>query len=194
MIIRTATFVKSSPDWTLCPAATLPEFAFIGRSNVGKSSLINMLASRKIALVSATPGKTGMINHFRINDSWHLVDLPGYGYVKSAKKRRIDFARMIDGYIINRQQLLILFVLLDCRLAPQAIDIEFINKLGEHQAPFSLIFTKIDKLSKTALLRNVENYKARLAEDWEEIPEIFLSSAETGAGRDEILACIGNYV
>ncbi|MDR1130236.1 MAG: ribosome biogenesis GTP-binding protein YihA/YsxC [Prevotellaceae bacterium] len=188
MIVKKAEFIKSSPDYTLCPQSNLPEYAFIGRSNVGKSSLINMLTNRrKLAQVSSTPGKTVLINHFLINDEWHLVDLPGYGYAKTYKSKRDELRLMIEDYILKRKQLTLLFVLVDGRHEPQNIDIDFINGLGENQAPFALIFTKADKLSKSALNRNIDKLKSKLSEMWEEIPPIFAESAETGAGKEEIL-------
>lgn len=191
MIIRTAEFVKSSADLKQCPSEKLPEYAFIGRSNVGKSSLINMLTGRnKLAQISSTPGKTRLINHFLINGEWHLVDLPGYGYAKISKTSREAFKDMTMEYINEREQLMLLFVLIDSRLEPQKIDLQFIDKLGELQTPFALVFTKTDKLSKTKLGTNVENYKAALSESWEELPSMFLESATTGAGGKEIL----NYI
>ncbi|MDR3245106.1 MAG: ribosome biogenesis GTP-binding protein YihA/YsxC [Prevotellaceae bacterium] len=186
MVIKKAEFIKSSPDYTKCPQSSLPEYAFIGRSNVGKSSLINMLTNRhKLAQVSSTPGKTMMVNHFLINDKWYLVDLPGYGYAKKSKKH--ELRPLIENYIRKREQLTLLFVLIDSRHEPQNIDIEFINSLGEAQIPFALIFTKSDKLSKTALNRNLEIFKAKLSEMWEELPPVFIESAETGLGKQEIL-------
>ncbi|MDR1887305.1 MAG: ribosome biogenesis GTP-binding protein YihA/YsxC [Prevotellaceae bacterium] len=188
MVIKKAEFIKSSPDYTQCPQVVLPEYAFIGRSNVGKSSLINMLTNRnKLAQVSSTPGKTVMINHFLINDEWYLVDLPGYGYVKANKDKRIEFQSIIEDYILKREQMTLLFVLIDGRREPQKIDIDFINNLGENQTPFALIFTKADKLSKSALNRNMESFKNKLSEMWEEFPPIFVESAETRLGQREIL-------
>jgi GTP-binding protein len=191
MIVKKAEFIKSSPDYTKCPQNGLPEYAFIGRSNVGKSSLINMLTNRnKLAQVSSTPGKTVMINHFLINDEWFLVDLPGYGYAKRHKSKREELKYMVDNYVLKREQLTLLFVLVDGRLEPQNIDIEFINYLGENQVPFALIFTKADKLSRTALNYNLESFKQKLLETWDELPQIFTESAETGLGKQEILDCI----
>ncbi|MDR2383425.1 MAG: ribosome biogenesis GTP-binding protein YihA/YsxC [Prevotellaceae bacterium] len=188
MVVKKAEFIKSSPDYTLCPQSVLPEYAFIGRSNVGKSSLINMLTNRhKLAQVSSTPGKTVMINHFLINDEWYLVDLPGYGYAKTYKTKRDNLKSMINSYILKREQLTLLFVLIDGRHEPQNIDVDFINNLGENQIPFALIFTKTDKLSKSALDHNIESFKNKLSEMWEEFPPIFLESAETGLGKEEIL-------
>lgn len=191
MNIKSATFVKSSPKVNDCPKSNLPEYAFIGRSNVGKSSLINMLTGKKgLALTGATPGKTLLINHFLINDAWHLVDLPGYGFAQRGKKQRDELRAMIEGYILNREALTNLFILVDSRLEPQKIDIEFINWAGENGIPFSIVFTKADKLTKTALATNIEVYKNRLKEDWETLPPIFISSSVTSDGRDEIL----NYI
>ncbi|MDR2564017.1 MAG: ribosome biogenesis GTP-binding protein YihA/YsxC [Prevotellaceae bacterium] len=191
MIIRTAEFVKSSAALKQCPESRLPEYAFIGRSNVGKSSLINMVVGRnKLAQVSSTPGKTRLINHFIINGEWHIVDLPGYGYAKISKSSREEFKHMIMDYISKREQLMLIFVLIDSRLEPQKIDLQFIEQLGELQAPFALVFTKTDKLSKTKLEANITHYKEVLSESWEELPAIFLESSVTGAGRQEIL----NYI
>jgi GTP-binding protein len=193
MIVKKAEFIKSSPDYTQCPQTGLSEYAFIGRSNVGKSSLINMLTNRhKLAQVSSTPGKTVMINHFLINDEWYLVDLPGYGYAKMPKNKRNEMKCMIDNYILKREQLSLLFVLIDGRHEPQKIDVEFINNLGENQIPFALIFTKADKLSKNALNRNIESFKNELSKMWEEFPPIFVESSETGFGKQEILDYIEN--
>lgn len=164
------------------------EYAFIGRSNVGKSSLINMLTGHKsLAMTSSQPGKTMLINHFIVNDSWYIVDLPGYGYAKRDKASRERFKKMIEGYILGRQQMTTLFVLIDSRLEPQKIDLEFIQWLGENAIPFSIVFTKTDKLSKTAAKRNIEAYCSRLLEQWEELPPVFVTSSETGAGRENLL-------
>jgi GTP-binding protein len=191
LIVKKAEFVKSSPDYTLCPPTGLPEYAFIGRSNVGKSSLINMLTNRhKLAQVSSTPGKTVMINHFLINDEWYLVDLPGYGYAKTYKNKRNELKCMVSNYILKREQLTMLFVLVDGRHEPQKIDIDFINSLGESQTPFAIIITKADKLSKHTLNINIERFKNKLSEMWEELPAIFVESAETGLGKQDILDCI----
>jgi GTP-binding protein len=191
LIVKKAEFVKSSPDYTLCPQTGLPEYAFIGRSNVGKSSLINMLTNRhRLAQVSSTPGKTVMINHFLINDGWYLVDLPGYGYAKTHKDKRNELKSMINNYILKREQLTLLFVLIDGRHEPQKIDIDFINGLGESQTPFALIFTKADKLPKNTLNKNIERFKNKLSEIWEEFPPVFVESAETGLGKQEILSYI----
>lgn len=193
MIIKSAVFIKSSPKVGDCPKSNLPEYAFIGRSNVGKSSLINMLVNKKgLALTGSTPGKTLLINHFLINDAWYLVDLPGYGFAQRGKKQREELRAMIEGYILGREALTNLFVLIDSRLEPQKIDIEFINWAGENGIPFSIVFTKADKLTKTALNTNIENYKERLKEDWETLPPIFITSSEKSIGRDELLNYINN--
>ena len=191
MIIKSATFVKSSPTVAQCPNTGTPEYAFIGRSNVGKSSLINTLTGIKgLALTGSTPGKTLLINHFLVNGEWHIVDLPGYGFAQRGKKQREELRRMIEGYILGREQLTNLFLLIDSRLEPQQIDLEFIEWLGENGVPFSIVFTKADKLTKTALGTNIENYKTRLKEDWEQLPPIFITSSQTRDGREEIL----NYI
>ena len=188
MTIKDAVFVKSSADVVGCPQSTLPEYAFIGRSNVGKSSLINMLCSRSdLAKVSATPGKTQLINHFCIDNSWHLVDLPGYGYAKLPKPEKAKLQKIIDGYVIKRQQLTNLFVLVDSRLEPQKIDLEFMEFLGTNGVPFSIIFTKADKLSDRQRDTNIGNYKQALLQSWEELPPIFVSSSLRKVGREEIL-------
>ena len=191
MIIKDAQFVVSNTDYRKCPQDGKPEYAFIGRSNVGKSSLINMLTNRKgLAMTSSKPGKTQLINHFIINDEWYLVDLPGYGYAQRGKEGREQIRKIIDSYIINRAELICLFLLLDSRHEPQQIDIEFMNWLGEEGVPFVIVFTKIDKLSKGALKKNMEAYTDSLKETWEEIPPIFYSSAEHRLGVDEILGYI----
>lgn len=191
MIIKSATFVKSSPAVAQCPNTNTPEYAFIGRSNVGKSSLINTLTGIKgLALTGSTPGKTLLINHFLVNGEWHIVDLPGYGFAQRGKKQREELRRMIEGYILDREQLTNLFLLIDSRLEPQQIDLEFIEWLGENGVPFSIVFTKADKLTKTALNTNIESYKTRLKEDWEQLPTIFITSSQTRDGREEIL----NYI
>lgn len=191
MLIKSATFVKSAPDTASCPAGHLPEYAFIGRSNVGKSSLINTLTNSKgLAMTSARPGKTTLINFFLVNEAWHLVDLPGYGYARLGLKQRDELRARIRGYIGQRGQLTNLFTLIDSRLEPQKIDLEFIEWLGENGIPFSLVFTKADKLSKGALHTRVEAYKATLLEQWENLPPIFVTSSQTGQGRDEILQYI----
>ena len=191
MVIKSAEFVISNSRVEKCPTTGLPEYAFIGRSNVGKSSLINMLTSRKgLAMTSQKPGKTQLINHFIINDAWYLVDLPGYGYARLGKDSRDSLRRMIEDYVLERKELVLLFVLLDCRHDPQKIDLEFIQWLGEEGVPFALVFTKADKLSKGRLAANVEAYKAKLHEEWEELPPIFVTSSEERMGRDELLGYI----
>lgn len=191
MVIKSAEFVISNSRVEKCPTTGLPEYAFIGRSNVGKSSLINMLTARKgLAMTSQKPGKTQLINHFIINDAWYLVDLPGYGYARLGKDSRDSLRRMIEDYVLERKELVLLFVLLDCRHEPQKIDLEFIQWLGEEGVPFALVFTKADKLSKGRLAANIEAYKAKLHEEWEELPPIFVTSSEERMGRDELLGYI----
>lgn len=191
MVIKSAEFVISNSRVEKCPTTGLPEYAFIGRSNVGKSSLINMLTARKgLAMTSQKPGKTQLINHFIINDAWYLVDLPGYGYARLGKDSRDSLRRMIEDYVLERKELVLLFVLLDCRHEPQKIDLEFIQWLGEEGVPFALVFTKADKLSNGRLAANVEAYKAKLREEWEELPPIFVTSSEERMGRDELLGYI----
>lgn len=188
MLINTARFVISNGDVAKCPDDARHEYAFIGRSNVGKSSLINMLTGRKsLAMTSSTPGKTMTINHFLVNDSWYIVDLPGYGYAQRSKASREKLKAMIEGYIISRPQMTNLFVLIDSRIKPQKIDLEFMAWLGENGVPFSIVFTKTDKLSREARRKSVEAYTARLLEEWEELPPIFVTSSATGAGRDNLL-------
>lgn len=188
MIIKDAQFVISNTDYRKCPQDDKPEYAFIGRSNVGKSSLINMLTNRKkLALTSSTPGKTQLINHFLINDQWYLVDLPGYGYAKRGKEGRDMITNIIESYILNRDQMTNLFLLIDSRLDPQKIDIEFMAWLGENGVPFSIVFTKKDKLSKSAFATKTNNYMDKLREDWEELPPIFFTSSEKFEGREDIL-------
>ena len=191
MIIRSATFIKSSAELTQCPEHNLPEYAFIGRSNVGKSSLINMLTGiNTLAKVSSTPGKTQLINHFEINKSWYLVDLPGYGYAKTGKKQRAVFAEMNTKYITSRENLTCLFVLIDSRHKPQQIDTTFLSWLGAQGIPFAIIFTKSDKLKPIIFKTNIEAYKNHLYETWEELPPIFTSSATKRSGKEEILGYI----
>ncbi len=186
-----ASFVISSPDVASCPRSTLPEYAFIGRSNVGKSSLINMLTRNpKLAKTSQKPGKTLLINHFLIDDKWHLVDLPGYGYAQAGLKQREKLKLMIERYCLLRQELCSLFVLVDCRHEPQQIDLEFMEWLGENEVPFAIVFTKGDKLGKVRLRENVEAYKQKMLETWVELPPVFVTSAETGMGGDELLRYI----
>lgn len=188
MKIKSAEFVISNTDLAKCPQDGKPEYAFVGRSNVGKSSLINMLTDRKgLALTSSTPGKTQLINHFIINNEWYLVDLPGYGYAQRGKKGKEKIREIIDLYLDEREDLTCLFVLLDCRHEPQTIDLEFINKLGESGIPFALIFTKTDKISHGKLKTNIEIYKNKLLETWEELPPLFCTSSSHKKGRDEVL-------
>lgn len=190
-MINKAVFKCSSERISQVPKDSLPDIAFIGRSNVGKSSLINMLTKHKgLAKVSATPGKTRLINHFTINDSWYLVDLPGYGYARTGKSTRNTFAKIITDYVFKCEKMHFLFVLVDSRLEPQKIDLEFIEQLGMNGVPFGIIFTKADKLSKTQLERSVSAYRKRLSEQWEELPPMFTSSSEKGTGRDEIVGYI----
>jgi GTP-binding protein len=191
MEIKSAEFVMSNTDVKKCPTDGLVEYAFIGRSNVGKSSLINMLTNRKkLAMTSSTPGKTQLINHFIINDQWYLVDLPGYGYAKMGKQGKENLKNIIESYILYRESLTCLFLLIDSRLEPQKIDIEFIEWLGENGIPFSIVFTKADKLPTGQLKTNLTLYKTKLLEQWEELPPIFVTSAEKREGRDELL----NYI
>lgn len=188
MEIKKAEFVISSPTVQQCPKDTKPEYAFIGRSNVGKSSLINMLCNHKgMAKTSATPGKTLLINHFIVNNEWYIVDLPGYGYAKQSKKVRAKLEQMISSYILQREQLINVFVLIDIRHDPQTIDIEFINWLGQSSIPFSIVFTKADKLGTQRCAANAANYMKKLEETWEELPPYFITSAEKKIGRDEVL-------
>ena len=188
MDIKTAEFTISAPNVSMCPKDTKPEYAFIGRSNVGKSSLINMLCNnKKLAKTSSTPGKTLLINHFLINRDWYLVDLPGYGFAKRSKKEVQRLDQMIRGYILGREQLVNVFVLIDVRLEPQAIDLEFIEWLGVSSIPFSIVFTKADKLTAAKVRANVDAYVKRMLETWEEMPPYFVTSAEKRAGRDEVL-------
>ncbi|MCR5014148.1 MAG: ribosome biogenesis GTP-binding protein YihA/YsxC [Bacteroidales bacterium] len=188
MIIKDARFLSSNTRIDKLPKDNLPEYAFIGRSNVGKSSLINTLVQRKgLAKTSSTPGKTIAINHFVVNDQWYLVDLPGYGYAKRSKKSREEWRVMLANYIARRRNLLYTFVLIDSRIEPQNSDIGFMEWLGENQIPFCIVFTKADKLSAAELNSNVEAYKKRLLEDWEELPPLFVTSSETHQGREEVL-------
>ena len=188
MIIKKAEFTISSAKLSQCPKDTKAEFAFIGRSNVGKSSLINMLANRKgLAKTSATPGKTLLINHFNINDEWYIVDLPGYGFAKRSKKVQEDIEKMISSYILHREQCVNVFLLIDIRHEPQKIDREFMDWLGTNGVPFSIVFTKADKLTQGKARQNVESYKNALLETWEELPPYFITSSEKGQGREEIL-------
>ncbi|MEG0808309.1 MAG: ribosome biogenesis GTP-binding protein YihA/YsxC [Alistipes sp.] len=192
MQINKAEFKCSSERISQVPKDELPDFAFIGRSNVGKSSLINMLTNRGgLAKVSSTPGKTRLINHFLINNTWYLVDLPGYGYARTSKAKLSEFSKLITNYVTKCEKLHFLFVLIDIRIEPQKIDLRFIEMLGEEGIPFGIIFTKTDKLSKTQVERSVTQFKKALEEQWDEMPPMFLSSGETGAGRDEIINFIG---
>lgn len=188
MIVNSARFALSSPTYKKCPTDTRHEYAFIGRSNVGKSSLINMLTGQaKLAKTSSTPGKTLLINHFLVNDSWYIVDLPGYGFAQRGKVQREELERMIKGYILNREQMTNLFVLIDSRHKPMKIDLEFFEWLGENGIPFSIVFTKLDKLGNDVGRRNVKAYCDILLETWEELPPIFLTSSEDRRGREELL-------
>lgn len=188
MEITSAEFVISNTDVNKCPGGTFPEYAFIGRSNVGKSSLINMLTGRKgLAMTSATPGKTMLINHFLINKSWYIVDLPGYGYARRGQKGKSQIQRIIEDYILEREQMTNLFLLIDSRLEPQVIDIEFMGWLGEHGIPFSIVFTKGDKLKGGRLNTNIQQYLKKLKEQWEELPPYFVTSSENRMGKKELL-------
>jgi len=197
MKLKSFTFLKSSEKVSQCPSGKLPEYAFIGRSNVGKSSLINCLANHKnLAKVSSKPGKTQLISHFEVisetdvEKMWHLVDLPGYGYAVVSKKKRVKWAGFIEEYLLQREQLTNVFVLVDSRLEPQKIDLEFIQWLGEKGLPFSIVFTKIDKNKTQKLKTNIENYRKRLQEDWDELPVMFYTSATEGEGKDDLLGYI----
>jgi GTP-binding protein len=195
MNITSAEFVCSNSEYKKCPETRLPEFAFIGRSNVGKSSLINSLTGKKgLAKTSATPGKTQLINHFIINNAWYLVDLPGYGYAKVSQTERLRWEKMINNYLLNRENLFCTFVLIDSRLEPQQIDIEFINYLGESGIPFAIIFTKTDKLTKNELSKSLAQYKKKLLDWWEELPATFVTSAEKGIGKEDVLEYIGGII
>lgn len=191
MQIKSAEFVMSNSDVAKCPKDRLPEYAFIGRSNVGKSSLINMLMLRKsLAKTSGRPGKTQLINHFLINKNWYLVDLPGYGYARVSKSSKKTFQKFITNYFEFREQMILAFVLVDCRHEPQPIDLEFMQWMGENGIPFNIVFTKADKLKPKALERNIEIYTKEMLETWEEIPKYFITSASNSAGRDDVL----NYI
>jgi len=191
MIIREANYVISNPNVENCPPPDLPEYAFIGRSNVGKSSLINMLTDRKqLAKTSANPGKTQLINHFLINKEWYLVDLPGYGYAKVSWTERVKWQKMIRDYMMKRPNLMYVFVLVDVRHDPQKSDLEFINWLGANRVPFAIAFTKCDKVSKQQIVQSVERYKRTLRETWEELPMLFITSSEQRSGREDLLEFI----
>ena len=195
MKINSAEFVVSNSDYKSCPNSKICEFAFIGRSNVGKSSLINMLLqSKDLAKTSSKPGKTLLINHFLVNRNWYVVDLPGYGYARASKEQRRKLKAIIDNYILFRTQLTNLFVLIDSRLEPQRIDLDFIDWLGQSSIPFSIIFTKSDKLSNKQLSENITAYKNKLLETWESLPPIFITSSEKGVGRDEVLDYIESII
>ena len=195
MQIKSAEFVVSNTDASRCPKSGFPEFAFIGRSNVGKSSLINMLTGRKaLAMTSSTPGKTTLINHFLVNGDWYLVDLPGYGYARRSKKDVDKLTEIISDYVLNRHEMTNLFVLVDSRLSPQKIDLEFIEWLGENGVPFSIVYTKSDKVSPTALGRNIQALKDALSEQWEELPPLFVTSSDKKRGRDEVLDYIEEVI
>lgn len=192
MKITSAEFVMSNSNVTKAPKDRIPEYAFIGRSNVGKSSLINMLMERKdLAKISGKPGKTQLINHFKINDSWFLVDLPGYGYAKVSKKKRVIFQYFIENYFKEREQLVCTFVLIDSRHDPQKIDLDFMQFLGENQIPFCIVFTKADKLGSSKLNKQITSYKKKLLNHWESLPTSFVTSSSTGFGREDFLNFIG---
>ncbi len=191
MIITDARFIVSNTDYTQCPKPDIPEYAFIGRSNVGKSSLINMLTGRKnLAKTSNTPGKTRLINHFIINNNWYLVDLPGYGFAKISKSIQFKWEKMLEDYLLHRTNLITTFILIDSRLEPQKSDIDFISWFGEKSLPFALLFTKADKLSKSRLFNGLEKYKRTLMEQWDEPPLSIITSAKTGEGKDQVLQLI----
>ncbi len=195
MLIESATFTKSSPDFRQCPEPALPEFAFIGRSNVGKSSLINMLTNnKKLAKISGTPGKTQLINHFLINGSWYLVDLPGYGFAKTSKKNREMWQKMINNYLLNRENLVTTFILIDSRHEPQKLDLELLRWFGENELPFVLVFTKSDKLSKAKKQHNIKHYQEVLLGEWEELPLSIISSSVQKLGQTELLQLIDEMV
>ena len=188
MNINKSEYVVSNPDYSKCPQTNQPELAFIGRSNVGKSSLINMLTNhRGLAKTSQTPGKTLLINHFKINDSWWIVDLPGYGYANVGKTGTEKLKKLINGYILHRQEMTCLFVLIDSRHSPMKVDLDFITMLGENGIPFAIVFTKLDKISNRQWQMNFKAYKERLSEDWEELPPMFATSSDKGIGREEVL-------
>ncbi len=192
MKVKKAEFIMSNTDVKKAPQEPLPEYAFIGRSNVGKSSLINMLTNqKKLAKTSGTPGKTQLINHFKVNDNWFLVDLPGYGYAKTSKSSRKKFQKLITDYFSKRRNMVNAFVLVDARHEPQKIDLEFMRWLGEHGIPFSIVFTKADKLSSNELGKNLRKYKMKFLQEWQSMPKTFVTSATSKLGKDEILNYIG---
>jgi GTP-binding protein len=195
MIIKKAEFVISNTDPEKCPVTEKPEFAFVGRSNVGKSSLINMITGfGDLAKVSTAPGKTRLINHFNINDQWFLVDLPGYGYARVGRSSREQWLSFIRKYLVNRENLYCVFALIDSRHKPQTNDLEFMNDMGNRGIPFAMVFTKADKLSRRQLEKNLTDYKIEMLRNWEELPPLFVTSAGTKLGRDELLEFIGNIV
>lgn len=195
MLIKNAEFIVSNTNPALCPESELPEFAFIGRSNVGKSSLINMLTGiKKLAKTSSTPGKTRLINHFLINEEWYLVDLPGYGYAKALRTQREKWLSFIRSYMVKRSNLYCVMVLLDIRLEPQSNDLEFMEWMAENGIPFVMVFTKADKLNRNQIEKNLANYKKEMLKVWEELPTHFVTSAEKGAGREQLLDFIGELV
>ncbi|MBR5254980.1 MAG: YihA family ribosome biogenesis GTP-binding protein [Bacteroidales bacterium] len=194
-MVKSAEFVKSSPDYRQSPKADKPEFAFIGRSNVGKSSLINALVNKKdLAKTSSQPGKTQLINHFLIDENWYLVDLPGYGYARASRDNRAVWGKMIRNYILKRENLLNVYLLIDSRHSPQKIDIEFMNFLGENSVPFTIVFTKIDKQTANKTNENLRNYKNELLKYWEELPQIILTSAEKRQGLEELMDSIKSII
>lgn len=191
MIIKTAEYLQSVVDWRKCPAPDMPEYAFIGRSNVGKSSLINMLTNNsKLAKTSSKPGKTQTINHFLMNKTWYLVDLPGYGFAKTSKTNREKWQKMISDYLLHRENLQVVFELVDSRLEPQQNDVDFINNMGENGIPFVIVFTKADKISTGKAMSNIQKMKNKLGETWEELPLMIKSSSLSGLGKDRILEYI----
>ncbi|WKN32291.1 ribosome biogenesis GTP-binding protein YihA/YsxC [Porifericola rhodea] len=193
MLVKEAEFVKSASDVKQCPESRLPEYAFIGRSNVGKSSLINMLTGRKkLAKTSGKPGKTQLINHFKINQQWHLVDLPGYGWAKVSKSKRADWGVMIENYLLQRPQLVCLFILIDSRIPAQEIDLSFMEWAGVKQIPFALVFTKVDKQSINKTQKSIAAYRRTLKKEWEELPPIFVTSSVDSTGKEDILEYIHN--
>lgn len=192
--VNSAEFVASFPKESQCPGDGKPEFAFIGRSNVGKSSLINMLTRKGLAKVSGTPGKTQLLNYFLINGTWYLVDLPGYGYARVSKEKQKKLANMIEGYLFNRSALVLAFVLIDVTLPPMPIDIRFINNLGEQGIPFALVFTKSDRIGKVTVEKNVDLFMKELSKTWENLPPYFVTSSERRTGKEEILTYIAKNV